>query len=162
VRADGAVTANYIQSPNGAFGSKLAVVDAPQHWVGGMQDFDSGLRVGNVDGGIGSVTLLQGDTTSSGSLLWRRPNGSNIAQLTGTAGPNLVLDLFGGSSFHVNGGVTRVGDFVSSGTMFNTAGDVITLAAGKGLIVKSPDASKCARIGIDNSGALAATLISCP
>jgi hypothetical protein len=162
VRADGAVTGNYVHIPNGATGSTWALTDAPQHWTSGFQDFDFGARIGNVDGGIGSVTVLPGDTSSGGSILWRKGNGSNIAQVTGTAGPNLVLDLFNGSSFYVNGGALRVGDFVSSGTIWNTGGDVVTTQAGKGVLVKSPNGSRCARLGIDNSGAVAATVAACP
>jgi hypothetical protein len=162
VRADGTVIGNYLHVPDGATGTRWALTDAPQHWTGGMQDFDAGLRAGNVDGGIGSITMMQGDSSSAGYLLWRRPNGNNIAQLTGTAGPNLVLDLFGGADFYVNGGTVRVGDFVSSGTIWNTGGDVVTSTAGKGLVAKSPDGTKCACIGIDDTGAMAATTIACP
>jgi hypothetical protein len=53
----------------------------------------------------------------------------------------------------------------SSGMVHNTAvaatpsGDV---SISSGLVLKSPDATKCARIGIDNNGVIAATPISCP
>ncbi len=41
-------------------------------------------------------------------------------------------------------------------------GDMHTSDAGAGLIVKSPDGTKCARIGIDNTGAIALTSVTCP
>lgn len=41
-------------------------------------------------------------------------------------------------------------------------GDAYTSTAGSGLIVKSPDGLTCRRIGIDNTGALALTVIACP
>jgi hypothetical protein len=43
-----------------------------------------------------------------------------------------------------------------------SSGDVSTTKAGSGLIVKSPDGTKCARIGIDNTGAIVATSVTCP
>jgi len=53
----------------------------------------------------------------------------------------------------------------SSGAVHNTtvgatpSGDV---SISSGLILKSPDGTKCARIGIDNNGGIAATPITCP
>jgi trimeric autotransporter adhesin len=41
-------------------------------------------------------------------------------------------------------------------------GDVYASTAGSGVIVKSPDGTKCARIGIDNDGNLVATSVTCP
>jgi hypothetical protein len=41
-------------------------------------------------------------------------------------------------------------------------GDMQTSDAGAGLIVKSPNGALCARIGIDNSGTIAATPVVCP
>lgn len=41
-------------------------------------------------------------------------------------------------------------------------GDMSTTTAGSGLIAKSPDGTKCARIGIDNTGAIVATSVTCP
>jgi hypothetical protein len=41
-------------------------------------------------------------------------------------------------------------------------GDVYASTAGKGVIVKSPDGTKCARIGIDDAGALSVTALTCP
>jgi len=41
-------------------------------------------------------------------------------------------------------------------------GDVYASLARSGVIVKSPDGTKCARIRIDDTGALLATALSCP
>lgn len=41
-------------------------------------------------------------------------------------------------------------------------GDVYTSTSGKGLIVVSPDGSICRRIGIDNSGTIVASPVTCP
>jgi len=49
------------------------------------------------------------------------------------------------------------------GDVVATTGDFQALAAGKGLILKSPNGTTCARISIDNAGALVTTvLVSCP
>jgi len=53
----------------------------------------------------------------------------------------------------------------SSGAVHNTtvgatpSGDV---SISSGLILKSPDGTKCARLGINNNGVIAATPITCP
>lgn len=41
-------------------------------------------------------------------------------------------------------------------------GDAYTSTAGNGLIVKSPNGAICKRIGIDDSGTIVATSVSCP
>lgn len=59
-------------------------------------------------------------------------------------------------------GCVGIGTQNPTTTLQVVGGDISTTAAGNGLIAKSPDGTKCARIGIDNSGALAVTAISCP
>lgn len=49
---------------------------------------------------------------------------------------------------------------VSNGTVSD--GDVYISDAGDGIIVRSPDGSLCRRIGINNSGAVIATAVTCP
>ncbi len=49
-----------------------------------------------------------------------------------------------------------------AGGINSSGGDVSTTTAGRGLIVKSPDGTKCARIGINNNGAIVATSVTCP
>jgi hypothetical protein len=49
-----------------------------------------------------------------------------------------------------------------SGNVVTTAGDFQALGAGKGIILKSPDESTCARISLNNAGALVTTVVTCP
>ena len=52
---------------------------------------------------------------------------------------------------------------VSPTTKLQVAGgDMQTSDAGAGLIARSPDGTTCARIGIDNTGAIIATPVTCP
>jgi len=61
-----------------------------------------------------------------------------------------------------------IGGKVGIGTEYPKAqlqvenGDVYASTAGQGLIVRSPDGTKCARIGIDNAGTLAVVALACP
>ena len=49
------------------------------------------------------------------------------------------------------------------GDVVANTGDFQALAAGKGLILKSPNGTTCARISIDNAGALVTTVLgACP
>jgi hypothetical protein len=51
----------------------------------------------------------------------------------------------------------------SVNTTVSVSGGVQLTANGGGIIVKSPDGTKCARIGIDNSGNLVTTPVTpCP
>jgi hypothetical protein len=55
-----------------------------------------------------------------------------------------------------------IGTATPTTTLQVAGGDVSTTTAGSGLIVKSPDGTKCARIGIDNDGVLSVTSVTCP
>jgi len=76
--------------------------------------------------------------------------------------------LVSASNALVLGGTGENAVNVGIGTQTPTArfevvdGDVYASTAGKGVIVKSPDGTKCARIGIDDSGALSVTALTCP
>jgi hypothetical protein len=50
----------------------------------------------------------------------------------------------------------------STGDVISRTGDFQALAAGKGLILKSPDGTKCARLSLDNTPALVTTVVTCP
>ena len=55
-----------------------------------------------------------------------------------------------------------IGTTAPTTTLQVAGGDMSTTTAGSGLIAKSPDGTKCARIGIDNTGAIVATSVTCP
>jgi hypothetical protein len=70
-----------------------------------------------------------------------------------------------GSIKGVNGATSSVNFGIGTQTPTTTlqvAGADVSTTAGSGLIVKSPDGTKCARIGIDHTGALSVTAITCP
>jgi len=55
-----------------------------------------------------------------------------------------------------------IGTATPTTTLQVAGGDVSTTTAGSGVIVKSPDGTKCARIGIGNDGNLLVTALACP
>jgi hypothetical protein len=55
-----------------------------------------------------------------------------------------------------------IGTQKPSAKLHVAGGDVLTSEAGTGLIVKSPNGTKCARIGIDNAGKIVTTVVTCP
>jgi hypothetical protein len=65
----------------------------------------------------------------------------------GTAAPTQKLEVAGNAK--LTGGLS-------------VSGGVQIIAAGQGIIVKSPDGTKCAVIGIDNTGNMSATPVTCP
>jgi hypothetical protein len=71
-----------------------------------------------------------------------------------------------GSIQGVNGATSSVkvgiGTTTPATALQVASGDGYVSQAGSGVIVKSPDGTKCARIGIDNTGALAVTAMTCP
>jgi hypothetical protein len=70
-----------------------------------------------------------------------------------------ALVLGGTGSYAVNVGI---GTESPTARLQVVDGDVYASTAGKGVVVKSPDGTKCARIGIDNTGALSVTALTCP
>lgn len=115
----------------------------------------------------GSGNTFLGNATTYG------PTNLNNATAVGSyaevdASNALVL----GSIANVNGCGTEftpcastnvgIGTTAPTTTLQVAGGDISTTTAGNGLIVKSPDGSVCARIGIDNSGTIVATSIACP
>jgi hypothetical protein len=69
----------------------------------------------------------------------------------------LVLGGTGGNAVNVG-----IGTQSPAARLEVVNGDVYASTAGKGVIVKSPDGTKCARIGIDDAGALSVTTLTCP
>ena len=74
----------------------------------------------------------------------------------------LVLGSIAGINNAASSVNVGIGTTAPTTTFQVAGGDMSTTTAGKGLIVKSPDGTKCARIGIDNGGALSVASISCP
>ena len=109
-------------------------------------------------------------TTNNGTLNeWMRiTSAGNIG--IGTAAPTQRLEVAGGNlkvSGTGSGLIFPDGTVMSSANNINTAlsvsGGVQITAAGKGVIVKSPDGTKCAQIGIDNTGSITLTaVVPCP
>jgi hypothetical protein len=69
----------------------------------------------------------------------------------------LVLGGTGGNAVNVG-----IGTESPAARLQVVDGDVYASTAGKGVVVKSPDGTKCARIGIDDTGALSVTALTCP
>ncbi len=110
-------------------------------------------------------------TGSSNTFLGYQADAGSAALANATAiGANAVVTasnaLVLGSINGMNGATASVkvgvGTSAPTTTLQVAGGDVSTTSAGSGLIVKSPDGTKCARIGIDNTGALVATSVTCP
>lgn len=54
-----------------------------------------------------------------------------------------------------------IGTAAPAATLHVAGGDVYVSTVGNGVILKSPDGTKCARISLDNSGALVTTAVAC-
>jgi len=97
----------------------------------------------------------------------QRRGGTEDREQGGTATRNYGLSVAPPDGADENYGA-YIGGKVGIGTEYPKAqlqvenGDVYASTAGQGLIVRSPDGTKCARIGIDNAGALAVVALACP
>jgi len=74
-----------------------------------------------------------------------------------SASNSLVLGGTGGYAVNVG-----IGTPTPATPLHVATGDIYASQAASGVVVKSPDGTKCARIGIDNSGALSVTALTCP
>ena len=99
--------------------------------------------------GPGSTTQLTNATAIGANAIVSRDNA-------------LVLGSIGGLNGAKGSVNVGIGTHNPTTTLQVAGGDMSTATAGKGLIVRSPDGTKCARIGIDNSGVLVASAITCP
>ena len=112
---------------------------------------DSGVGTSN---GVLGVALLP--TATAGAFL----------SLPGSGSGRLISGLKG-SGVDVNNlpitPFTEVFNVQPTGDVVSKTGDFQALAAGKGLILKSPDGNTCARLSIANgTGALVSTVVTCP
>ncbi len=76
-----------------------------------------------------------------------------------TLTPSNPLSVVGNADFSGNVGI---GTPTPAAKLQVAGGDAYVSTAGSGIIVKSPDGTQCARIGIDNAGVLSVTALACP
>ena len=80
-------------------------------------------------------------------------------------GSNATYDV-GSSSFTWNNayfsGNVGIGTTAPGAKLGVVGGDITTKDAGKGLVVKTPDGTACYRLGVNNSGNVSSTLVTCP
>ena len=107
------------------------------------QTDSAGGRIGNLQG-----IWLNGDGTGADLVL----GANKETKLYGSSG-NLIIDT---------AGKMGIGTTNPTAKLQVAGGDVYTSTAGNGLIVKSPNGAICKRIGIDNSGNIVATAVTCP
>lgn len=144
-------------------------------------------NTGSNNTAVGALTLYNNTTgsgnTAIGSFAGTTPlntnaniTGSNNTFIGANAGPGTSTEIDDATAIGVNALVSAshamvLGDGtinVGIGTQSPTTrlqvagGNISTTSAGNGLIVKSPDGTKCALIGIDNSGAIAVFGVTCP
>jgi hypothetical protein len=122
--------------------------------------------------GKSSVPANANVTGANNTFLGAYSGPGTSTQLTNATaiGANAVVGednvLVLGSINGVNGAASSVNVGIGTATPTTTlqvaGGDVSTTTAGSGVIVKSPDGTKCARIGIDDAGALSVTSVTCP
>jgi hypothetical protein len=99
--------------------------------------------------GPGTSTQLDNATTIGANAVVGQSNAIVLGSINGVNGATASVNV-------------GIGTQAPTTTLQVAGGDVSTTAAGSGLIVKSPDGTKCARIGIDDSGALSITSLTCP
>ena len=131
--------------------------------------FYSGTPTTVIETAIGSADTFLGYATNYGL----QTNISNSTAVGAYAEVDASNSIVLGSIANVNGCGTAeypqcasvnvgIGTSAPTTTLQVAGGDMSTTTAGSGLIVKSPDGAKCARIGIDNTGAIVATSVTCP
>ena len=107
------------------------------------QTDSAGGRIGNLQG-----IWLNGDGAGADLVL----GANKETRLYGSSG-DLIIDT---------AGKMGIGTTNPTAKLQVAGGDAYTSTAGNGLIVKSPDGAICKRIGIDNSGNIVATAVTCP
>ncbi len=131
---------------------------ARRNWAWGTETFN-----------VGDVSLFVSSSNvgyASISPVFTALSNSNMG--VGVATPTARLEVLG--NVKVSGAGNAVifpdGTAMTSATSINGAfsasGGIQITTPGQGIIVKSPDGTKCAQIGIDNTGALSVTAVGCP
>lgn len=141
----------------------------------GVEGMSSDVLPGGSPGVAGFATATSGVTLGVGGIAVS-PQGTGIAGLSGTCADKSCAVANGtAGSFYAsnnNGGYLLRGfsgpqgnDFLSGTTQVfgvDGQGNVIVSNPGSGLILKSPDGTKCALISLSNTGALATASVPCP
>jgi hypothetical protein len=146
------------------------------HFKGGLEgDSNATLPTGN-PGVTGFATATSGVAAGVAGVAFS-PQGSGIAGLSASTCNDTGCSLANGTagSFYTsnnNGGYLLRGysgpqtnDFLTGTTQVfgvDGKGNVIVSNPGSGLILKSPDGTKCALISLANTGTLATTSVTCP
>ena len=122
--------------------------------------------------GVTSTTSNANKAGAGNTFVGSRSGPASATQLNNATavGANAVVGasdaLVLGSISGVNGATANVkvgiGTATPAAALHVADGDVYASQAGTGIIVKSPDGTKCARIGIDNSGAIVVSALTCP
>jgi hypothetical protein len=126
------------------------------------QDFTTNA---NATGGIGVIGLnfapsgtgLQGEANGTGATIGVYAKASSS---TGTAA--VVNNTGGGTILRGQNNGTEKFRVDGSGDVIINGGDLSAIVQGKGVILRATDGSNCFRITVNNAGALATTLVTCP
>ena len=168
---------NTFTGPGGAVGADAPVVlqatGGTGGGSGGLPGTGGAIALTGGDGGEGSgstggvgghiaITGGNGGPNSTQAFGHNGGNGGSITLQPGVGGLGHSMGLPGNVILAPSGGKVSIGTQTPATKLHVAGGDIHTSDVGAGLIVKSPDGTKCARIGIDNTGAIAVTSVTCP
>jgi len=117
-------------------------------------------------GGNATINFQTGDGTAAPTSKLFVTAAGNVG--IGTITPGSQLEVAGNVKVSGAGNAlifpdgTAMTSATSINGAFSASGGVQITTPGQGIIVKSPDGTKCAQIGIDNTGNLSATAVACP
>jgi hypothetical protein len=153
---DTAVGVTALTSNTTGAGNTAVGLQALTHNTTGTRNTAVGVAAGANGNVTGSHNTFIGAVADGGSNDLTNATAIGYNAIVG-ASNSLVLGGTGENAVNVG-----IGTLVPTTRLHVAGGDVGTSNAGVGLIVKSPDGTKCARIGIDNFGAIAVTSLACP